>query len=87
MLAPAAPAHESDQLAQLEKLLPHWREVPLYRQSLADCRQSNLECFRRLPLLGKPAMRENFPHNFLGDHVTLDSLLAQNLIEDRKSVV
>ncbi len=76
-----ASAHEFDQLAQLEKLLPHWRKVPLYRAPLADCRLPGLECFRQMPLLGKPAMRENFPHNFLGDHVTVDSLLAQNLIE------
>ncbi len=76
-----ASAHEFDQLAQLEKLLPHWRKVPLYRAPLADCQLPGLECFRQMPLLGKPAMRENFPHNFLGDHVTVDSLLAQNLIE------
>jgi phenylacetate-CoA ligase len=77
----AASAPETKQLARLEKLLPRWREVPLYRDSLADCRLPGLECFRQMPLLGKPAMRENFPHNFLGDHVTLDSLLTQNLIE------
>lgn len=77
----AAADHEPSQLARLEKLLPRWRDVPLYRAPLADCWLPGLDCFRQMPLLGKPAMRENFPHNFLGDHVTVDSLLAQNLIE------
>src|SRR5579871_3469499 len=69
------------QRAQLVELLPRWREVPLYRDTLGRCPQRDLACFHNLPLLGKNAMRENFPRNFLGDRISLDSLLAQNLIE------
>ncbi|HTB84911.1 MAG TPA: hypothetical protein VK742_14740 [Candidatus Sulfotelmatobacter sp.] len=72
---------ETGQLARLEELLPRWRDVPLYRGSLGNCRRQNLDCFRALPLIGKDAMRENFPRNFLGDQTSLDDLLARNLIE------
>jgi len=72
---------EAQQLARLEELLPRWREVPLYRELLSRCPRPDLDCFRSLPLLAKPAMRDNFPRNFLGDPAMLDTLLAQGLIE------
>jgi len=72
---------ETGQLARLEELLPRWRDVPLYRGPFGKCRWQNLDCFRSLPLMGKDAMRENFPRNFLGDQTNLDDLLTRNLIE------
>jgi phenylacetate-CoA ligase len=74
---------ENGQFQQLADLLPRWREVPLYRAALtaADCPQISLDCFRRLPLLAKPTLRENFPQNFLAQNASVESLLAQNLIE------
>jgi phenylacetate-CoA ligase len=72
---------ETKPFPQIAALLPRCRELPLYRETLARCERDDWECFQSLPLLGKNAMRENFPQNFLGDQVTLDALLAQNLIE------
>jgi phenylacetate-CoA ligase len=72
---------ESSQLDQLVEWLPRWREVPLYRAVLAGCAGTDLNCFQRLPLLGKRGMRENFPHNFFAQPGALESLLEQNLVE------
>lgn len=67
---------------QVTELLPRLRSVPLYRAPLADCGAAAAwECFQRLPFLGKAAMRENFPHNFLGADASLEKLQAGNLIE------
>jgi phenylacetate-CoA ligase len=73
--------HEAQQLARLEELLPRWREVPLYHELLSRGQPLNLDCFRNLPFLAKPAMRDNFPRNFLGEPALLDTLLAQGLVE------
>ena len=83
MLATPEIIREAGQIEQLAALLPRWREVPLYRDAfaLADCRGADLDCFRRLPLLDKRGMRENFPRNFLAGGDALDSLLDKNLIE------
>jgi len=83
MLATPELIRESGQLAQLEELLPRWRDVPLYRDLLArsGCPRVNLDCFQRLPLMAKPEMRQNFPQNFLPAGETLDRLLEKNLIE------
>src|SRR5476651_1432262 len=84
MIATPENIRESDQLAQLEELLPRLRSVPLYRDRLAttDCRPSvDLDCFRQLPLMAKPEMRQNFPHNFLSAGQTLEILLERNLVE------
>ena len=83
MLATLEIIREAGQLEQLAELLPRWREVPLYREALArtDGKGVDLDCFRRLPLLGKHGMRENFPRNFLSDGRVLESLLEKNLIE------
>ncbi|HTX20963.1 MAG TPA: hypothetical protein VMD27_03735 [Candidatus Aquilonibacter sp.] len=81
MLATPEIIRETGQLAQLEELLPRWREVPLYRNSLARCRRHNLECFQRMPLLVKREMQNGFPHNFLSGGQSLESLLKKNLVE------
>lgn len=72
---------DTQQLAQLAKILPRCRELPLYRTPLSGCERGHWECLQSLPLLGKNAMRENFPRNFLGEHGALDPLLEQKLIE------
>jgi phenylacetate-CoA ligase len=81
MLATPELIRETSQLAQLEGLLPRWRKVPLYRNSLARCPRQNLDCFKRMPLIAKPEMRNNFPQNFLPAGQSLESLLEKNLIE------
>jgi phenylacetate-CoA ligase len=73
--------NENSQLDLLVELLPRWREVPLYRAALAGCAGTDLNCFRRLPLLGKRGMRENFPHNFFPEADAFESLLERNLVE------
>jgi len=83
MLATPEIIREAGQRAQLTALLPRWRAAPLYRATLAqaECREAGPEFFQKLPLLGKAAMRENFPRNFLGEQASLEALQAQNLIE------
>jgi phenylacetate-CoA ligase len=83
MLATPEIIRETSQLAQLEELLPHWREVPLYHDLFAqkNCRHTDFDCFQRLPLMAKPEMRNNFPQNFLPAGQTIEMLLGQNLIE------
>src|SRR5580692_8394114 len=83
MLATPEIIRETSQLAQLEELLPRWREVPLYRDLFAqkNCRHADFDCFQKLPLMAKPEMRNNFPQNFLPAGQTIELLLEKNLIE------
>jgi phenylacetate-CoA ligase len=83
MLATPELIRETSQLAQLEELLPRWREVPLYRDSLARINypRADFDCFQRLPLMAKPEMRNDFPRNFLPAGQTIETLLEKNLIE------
>jgi len=83
MLATPEIIRETSQLAQLEELLPRWREVPLYHDLFAqkNCRHADFDCFQRLPLMAKPEMRNNFPQNFLPAGQTIEMLLGKNLIE------
>jgi phenylacetate-CoA ligase len=83
MLATPELILEAAQIPQLETLLPGWRDVPLYRDSLtgAGCERPDFECFQGLPLLGKREMRNDFPRNFLRDDQSLESLLEKNLVE------
>ena len=83
MLATPELIREAAQIPRLEKLLPHWRGVPLYRNSLArvKCERPDFECFKRLPLLAKPEMRSGFPQSFLPAGLSLDALLEKNLVE------
>lgn len=83
MLATPELIHEAAQIPELEGLLPRWRGVPLYRDSLAraGCARLRFECFKSLPLLGKREMRTDFPRNFLADGQSLESLLEKDLVE------
>ena len=83
MLATPELIREAAQIPRLEELLPRWRGVPLYRNSLSHvkCKRPDFECFKRLPLLAKPEMRSGFPQNFLPDGQSLDALLEKNLVE------
>ncbi|HXR49174.1 MAG TPA: hypothetical protein VN784_17200 [Candidatus Limnocylindrales bacterium] len=83
MLATPELIREAAQIPQLEELLPRWRNVPLYRHSLAraGCQTPGIECFKGLPLLAKRDMRNGFPRNFLSDGQLLESLLEKNLVE------
>jgi phenylacetate-CoA ligase len=83
MLATPEIIRETSQRAQLEELLPRWREVPLYRDLFAqkNCRRADFDCFRSLPLMAKPEMRNDFPQNFLPAGESLENLLEKNLIE------
>ncbi len=83
MLATPELIREAAQIPQLEELLPRWRDVPLYRHSLAraGCRTPDFECFKGLPLLAKRDMRNGFPRNFLSEGQVLESLLEKNLVE------
>ena len=74
MLATPELMHEEAQLARVKKLLPRWRDVPLYQSAHAD------DFFRR-PLIGKRELRENFPNNFLRPGQNLDALLASKSVE------
>jgi phenylacetate-CoA ligase len=77
---------EDAQLSRLAQLIPRWRTLPLYRHSLAhagpglsahDVRAS----LHRLPLLGKREMRTGFPHNFLSNERSLESLVENHVVE------
>jgi len=65
---------EDAQLARIKKLLPRWRDVPLYHAAWTGD-------FFRQPLIGKRELRENFPHNFLLPGQDLDALLASKSVE------
>jgi phenylacetate-CoA ligase len=84
MLATPELIRETGQLSRLAGLLPRWQTLPLYRDSLAHLDSSApiaLKQFHRLPLLGKRAMRQNFPANFMPAGQTLDTLVKKNLVE------
>jgi len=55
----------------------------LYREAMArvNCPNADFDCFQRLPFMAKPELRQNFPQKFLPAGQTIDSLLAQDLIE------
>jgi len=77
MLATPELIREAAQPAQLQSLLPRWREVPLYREAFArtDLTLANL------PVITKREMRAGFPQNFLPPGRNLDQLLAAQLVE------
>ena len=66
MLATPELIREAAQIPRLEGLLPRWRAVPLYRNSLArvKCERPNFECFQRLPLLAKPRNAQRLSAKF-----------------------
>ncbi|MGH7975699.1 MAG: hypothetical protein ACREC8_03450, partial [Limisphaerales bacterium] len=75
MLATPELMRETAQLSRLEKLLPRWRQVPLYHGAPAQPH------FSRLPLISKRELRENFPQNFLRAGQNLDALLENKSVE------
>ncbi|MGC3959653.1 MAG: hypothetical protein QM813_17410 [Verrucomicrobiota bacterium] len=77
MLATTEIIRETAQADRLEELLPRWREVPLYRESLA---RADLT-LRELPVITKREMRAGFPQNFLSPARSLDALLAAQVVE------
>lgn len=83
MLATPELIREAAQPARLEKLLPRWRETPLYRTRLprAGAPPTARDNFFRLPFLTKRELREDFPRNFLPSAAALESLLTRNLVE------
>jgi phenylacetate-CoA ligase len=83
MLANPELIGEAEQRSRIEELIPRWREVPLYREVLAqkNGHRVDFDHFQRLPLMAKPEMRRNFPKNFLPMGQSLESLVEQNLIE------
>jgi phenylacetate-CoA ligase len=86
MLATPELIRETGQVSQLEDLLPQLQKVPLYHDVMTQVAgRSNgsdtLANFRRLPLMAKPGMRNNFPQKFLPAGQTLDMLLERNLVE------
>jgi phenylacetate-CoA ligase len=74
------------QLARVGKLIPRWREIPLYRDwlmtgfSFASPEQFAAQ-FARLPFITKRDMRQDFPANFLGRKDALELLLKRNQVE------
>jgi len=83
MLATPELIREAAQVPQVEELLPRWREVPLYRDSLGRSggERPGIGSFQGLPLLAKRDMRNGFPRNFLAGDQSLESLLEKNLVE------
>jgi phenylacetate-CoA ligase len=75
MLATPELIREAAQFGRVEKLLPRWREFPIYRGNPPG------NDFYRLPLIGKHELRENFPDNFLREGQRLDALLEGKSVE------
>ncbi len=86
MLATPELIREAAQAAQLEARLPRWRKVPLYRerQARADNRfpeSGGRVRFHQLPFVTKREMRAGFPDKFLPAGRTLETLLAEKVVE------
>ena len=77
MLATTEIIREAAQPSRLKALLPRWREIPLYRDTLARTDLS----LGNLPVITKREMRAGFPKNFLPSVRALDDLLAKRLVE------
>jgi len=77
MLATPEIIRESAQAHRVEDLLARWRDVPLYRESLAQPKRG----WAGIPVISKREMRAGFPQNFLHAGRTLEELLAADLVE------
>ena len=75
MLATPELIRESTPDARLAAGLRRWRTVPLYRDAL------QAGGFAGLPIIGKPELRRDFPHNFLRPGQNLDTLLQYQDVE------
>ena len=82
MLATPELICETAQFSRLAELLPRWRQVPLYRDSLEQLSAHGLRAgFQQLPFLQKREMRAGFPRNFVPAVQSLENLLAHHPIE------
>jgi phenylacetate-CoA ligase len=82
MLATPELIRETAQLRRLAELLPRWRQVPLYRDSLVQLTAHEFSAgFQQLPFLQKREMRAGFPRNFVPAVPSLESLLENHPIE------
>jgi phenylacetate-CoA ligase len=82
MLATPELICETAQFSRLAELLPRWRQVPLYRDSLEQLSAHGLHAgFQQLPFLQKREMRAGFPRNFVPAVQSLENLLAHHPIE------
>ena len=86
MLATPELIREAAQAAELEARLPRWRAVPLYRERLATAENRFPESgssasFDQLPFITKREMRAGFPEKFLNSGRTLETLLAEEVVE------
>ena len=77
MLATPEFVRAAAETARLQSLLPRWREVPLYRDSLARPDFALAD----LPIFNKREVRAGFPQGFLHSGRTLADLLAEQCIE------
>ncbi len=68
---------EAGQASRIQALLPRWREVPLYRDSLGR----NGSELAGLPIITKREMRAGFPQNFLHSGRSLAALVADQIVE------
>lgn len=75
MLATPELIDDAARFPRLEKLLPRWREIPLYQNLPAGTE------FSKLPVVTKRELRQDFPGNFLRAGQNLDALLAAQLVE------
>jgi phenylacetate-CoA ligase len=79
MLAP--PEAINRQTPRLAEALPRWlSEKPIYQEAAAGGPFS-AQSFLQRPLITKEDIRRDFPRNFLGDDVDIESLLEQDLVE------
>lgn len=77
MLATMEIIRETAQADRVEELLPRWREVPLYRDALTRPNQP----LHEFPIITKREMRAGFPQNFLTSSRSLDTLVAEQVVE------
>lgn len=86
MLATAELVEEESQAGELGVMLPRLlQEVPLYAAGgharVYGDGAFDLGRFKRLPLMDKRHIRSGFPGNFLPEGVSLEDLLARDLVE------
>jgi len=87
MLATPEIIREAAQPSRLQKLLPEWQQVPIYRNypfqavggGTGDA--NRLAGFEQLPFTSKQEIRRDFPGNFLRPGQSLERLLEQDLVE------
>jgi phenylacetate-CoA ligase len=80
MLATPELIRETAQFSRLAELLPRWRHVPLYRESLGQFSGRDFHTsFQQLPFLQKREMRTGFPQNFTVH--SLEHLLENQPVE------